>query len=328
MENTEDHQGTEATALVLNIQRMSTEDGPGIRTTVFLKGCSLACDWCHNPESIDSRAQIVWHGVNCIGCKTCVGVCPFAAVSVDDKGLTVDRDLCSVCGSCAEECPTMARELVGKRWRLSELVDEVAKDRAYFERSGGGITVSGGEPIVQSAFAAALLEQCRAAGLHTVLDTCGMGSEKRLLAVSEHADIVLYDLKLADSEAHQRHTGQDNGRIMLNLLALRDQMRRSGTARELWIRTPLIPGVTATEDNIRRLGEFIASNLGDSLSRWELCAFNNLCGDKYDRLGLEWTYGGRDLMTRRRLARLGGVAKAAGVDGGRIYVTGASRLEK
>lgn len=312
-------------ARVLNIQRMSTEDGPGIRTTVFFKGCSLACDWCHNPESISSRPQTVWNRTGCLSCKTCVEVCPEDALRATAQNIAVDRARCTSCGTCAEECPAGVMEVLGTEWELDALVDEVARDRAYFERSGGGITVSGGEPAIQAAFVGPFLRRCQQRGLHTVLDTCGMCSKSKLLELASHADLVLYDLKLADAGLHRQHTGMTNERILENAVALARMVDAGQGPEGLWIRTPLIPGVTATVDNVAALGAFITKELGGAVRRWELCAFNNLCANKYERLDIEWAYEGRPLLRRDELMELENVARNAGVEG--AMCTGAARRE-
>ena len=312
----------ELTATVLNIQRMSTEDGPGIRTTVFLKGCTLTCSWCHNPESIASRPELVWNGGACIGCRSCLDVCATGALEAGDDGIAPDRDRCEVCGACAEECPSNALELLGRTWTLDDLVAEVVKDRPYFVRSGGGVTVSGGEPGVQASFVSEFLRRCREEGLHTVLDTCGVCSTDALLGMAEHADLVLYDLKLADAEAHEAHAGRHNREVLDNLRALAE------AGADLWIRTPLIPGITATADNVRAVGQLVVRHAAQNVERWELCAFNNLCEHKYTRLGLAWSLAGVELLTRDQLDRLGEVARLSGVDPTQVHVTGAARLEE
>ncbi|MBW1878182.1 MAG: glycyl-radical enzyme activating protein [Deltaproteobacteria bacterium] len=315
-------------ATVLEIQRMSTEDGPGIRTTVFFKGCTLACAWCHNPESISRRPQVVWHDWKCIGCRTCEGVCPEEAISFDADGMTWDRHRCTACGTCTQSCPTTARERVGQEWRLDDLVREVAKDRAYFETSGGGVTASGGEPAVQAPFVEAFLARCRELGLHTALDTCGMSGTKGLIRLVEHADLVLFDLKVMDPAQHARFTGHSNAKVLANVAAVRDCIRANGHPAEMWIRTPLIPGATATDENIRDIGAFIAVNLREVVTRWELCAFNNLCADKYRRLGMPWHFADAELLSREDQLHFEAVARRSGVDPDRVLVTGPTRLEQ
>jgi pyruvate formate lyase activating enzyme len=313
---------------VFNIQRMSTEDGPGLRTTVFVKGCGLECRWCHNPEGISPSPQVVWHGPRCIGSRECDAACPEQAILRSGDEIEIDRDRCTVCGECVERCPAGAIEQWGTRWTLDELVSEVAKDRSYFEASGGGVTVSGGDPALFTPFVAPFLERCRILGLRTALDTCGMCSRSNLLTLAGRSDLVLYDLKEIDPERHARFTGQSNQRILANLVALAEQMRRGEPPSELWIRTPLIPGATLTEENIRGIGAFIAREVGDVVARWELCAFNNLAADKYRRLGLRWEFEGVPLLSKAELQRFEEVARSSGVDPEIVLATGRTRIER
>jgi pyruvate formate lyase activating enzyme len=313
---------------VFNVQRMSTEDGPGLRTTVFVKGCSLECTWCHNPEGMSAKPQVVWHDSKCIGSRACDTVCPESAIRRTGEGIEIDRGRCNLCGDCVDQCPSGALELWGVSWDLDDLVREVAKDRSYFETSGGGVTVSGGEPALRTAFVASFLERCRALGMHTALDTCGMCSASALARLAGQADLVLYDLKEIDSERHARFTGQPNEKILDNLRALAEQTRCGPLPAELWIRTPLIPGATLTEENIEGLGAFIAHELGGVVTRWELCAFNNLATDKYARLGLRWEFEATELMTAADLERFEEVARRSGVDPGIVFATGRTRLER
>jgi pyruvate formate lyase activating enzyme len=313
---------------VFNIQRMSTEDGPGLRTTVFVKGCSLECLWCHNPEGISPSPQVVWHGPKCIGSRACDAACPEDAILRSGDEIEIDRDRCTVCGECVDRCPSAAMELWGTRWSLDDLVKEVAKDRSYFETSGGGVTVSGGEPALRTPFVAPFLERCRAIALHTALDTCGMCSPSALRSLAGHADLVLFDVKEIDPEHHARFTGQTNERILANLIVLGEQTRRGELPAELWIRTPLIPGATLSEENIRGIGAFIARELGDVVTRWELCAFNNLAADKYHRLGLRWDFEGLELMTEVDLRHFEEVGRKSGVDPGIVIGTGRTQVER
>jgi len=214
--------------IVLDIQRMSTEDGPGIRTTVFMKGCTLGCAWCHNPESINPRPQLQWIGSRCIGCHACLTVCPRDALSDGGKGIVIDREACDGCGICAAECPSTALEMLGERWSVERLVEELLKDRVYFEKSGGGITVGGGESTYQADFVSRLLHELKSAGVHTAIDTCGHTSKKALDLILPSTHLVLYDLKEIDSERHREYTGAGNEKILENLLHIRDFMIAHG----------------------------------------------------------------------------------------------------
>jgi len=321
-------EASEAQLTLFNVQRMSTEDGPGLRTTVFIKGCSLECRWCHNPEGMSAKPQIVWHGQRCIHSRECDAVCPEGAILRAGEEIEIDRGRCTVCEECVDRCPSGAMELWGTRWALDDLVREVAKDRSYFETSGGGVTVSGGEPALHASPVASFLERCRALGMHTALDTCGACSPSALLRLAGQADLVLYDLKQIDPNRHARLTGQSNARILANLVALAEQVRDNPVPVELWVRTPLIPGATLTEENIQGIGAFIARKLGDVVTRWELCAFNNLAVDKYHRLGLQWDFEGVELMTKAELQHFEEVGRGAGVDPEIVLGTGRTRLER
>jgi len=314
-------------AMVLEIQRMSTEDGPGIRTTVFLKGCSLKCAWCHNPESISQRPQLHWIGNRCLGCRTCLETCPNQALALTASGMVIDRERCQGCGACADACPSTALELLGQTWPLERLVNEVIKDKAYFDKSGGGVTLSGGEPTLQAEFAAALFKALKERGVQTALDTCGLCSRQALLSILPWTTLVLFDIKLLDSKRHRRLTGSGNERILDNLLAVVDFMKDHVHPKSLWIRTPIIPGATDDEDNIRAIGAFLADRLPSAVDRWELCAFNNLCRDKYQRLDLQWTYAEAPLMRRPEMERLAESARQSGVRPNIVHWSGSTRLE-
>ena len=314
-------------ATILEIQRMSTEDGPGIRTTIFFKGCSLNCIWCHNPESISPHPQIHWISNQCIGCKTCLEICPEGALAFIADGNRVNRNRCTGCGLCAEECPAAALELLGQSWELDELVAEVIKDRIYFEKSGGGVTLGGGEPTLQGLFNLELLKKLKESGIHTALDTCGMCSRKALKELLPYTDLLLFDLKEINQQEHRRVTGTTNEKILENLIFMRDWMQSNSRPSQLWIRTPIIPDATATGENIRGIGKFISANLDGLVNRWELCAFNNLCRDKYLRLDLNWAYKDSDLLSNLLMEKMAAIARNSGVDPAIVLWSGSTKLE-
>lgn len=316
---------TELTGTILHLQRLSTEDGPGIRTTVFFKGCPLHCQWCHNPESISTKKQVQWMGVRCIGCDSCIEVCEEHGLTHTTDGIVRDRQRCVVCGRCVEACPSGAMEMLGREVGVRELVTELLKDRAYFEKSGGGVTLSGGEPTLQPAFCAALMDTLHENGISVALDTCGLCAPAVFKPLAEKADIILYDLKLFDNTEHHHWTGVDNNRILENLVVARDVVAQSNNKKRLWIRTPLIPGATDNHANLSAIGAYLASMLDGQVERWELCAFNNLCRDKYERLGLEWQFAGAELYLQTELDHFEGWAKSSGFDPGRVFITGAAK---
>jgi pyruvate formate lyase activating enzyme len=313
------------TGTILEIQRMSTEDGPGIRTTIFFKGCTLKCLWCHNPESISPKPQIQWVGSRCIGCKSCIAVCPNGALSLDPGGMDIDRSACNACGACVIECPTTAMEMLGQAWTVEALADEAAKDKVYFEQSGGGITVSGGEPTMQAPFAAAFLKECRQRGIATAIDTCGQCGQKELDLLLEQADHILFDIKIMDSKLHKAFCGHGNEKILASCIRAAGYAQKTG--KKMWVRTPIIPGATDSQENITAIGGFIAKNLGNAVERWDLCAFNNLCRDKYLRLGLVWEYEKVELLEKALMEKLAATAKKSGVNRQIVRWSGATRLE-
>jgi len=314
--------------LVLEIQRMSTEDGPGLRTTVFLKGCPLKCAWCHNPESISPRPQLQWVNAKCIGCLSCAPSCILNALSYSDSGVVIDRVLCQGCGVCTDVCPGNALEIWGRRMTADSLVRELVKDRAYFGKSGGGVTISGGEATAQAGFCKDVLGGLRDAGVKTAIDTCGLCRSGTLDELLPLVDVVLYDLKLIDSERHRRFCGAGNETILDNARHVAAAVRASGGAKTLWIRTPLIPGATATVENVEGIGRFIATELGSAVSRWDLCAFNHLGRDKYVRLGIDWRYRETPLMSAAELGDMAIAARASGVASDVVRVSGATRFEE
>jgi pyruvate formate lyase activating enzyme len=316
------------TGTYLHLQRLSTEDGPGIRTTIFLKGCSLRCEWCHNPESILREPQIQRIETNCLRCGTCLATCPRECLRSDpDEFVVLDRSCCDACGACVDACPSGAMEKLGKQISATEMLAEILKDRSFFMTSQGGVTLSGGEPALQADFCAALMVRLRAEGIHTALDTCGLVSWRSLEKILPHTNLVLYDLKEIDPDRHLALTGQRNEIILQNLLAVRDFIRSQSPEMRLWVRTPLIPGATATRKNLEGIGKFLIENLGETVERWELCAFNNLCRDKYRRLGLNWVYEQTLLLTQNELDQLISCVQESELMQEKVIATGATRAE-
>jgi pyruvate formate lyase activating enzyme len=315
------------TGLILHVQRLSTEDGPGIRSTVFFKQCPLACRWCHNPESISPRPELQWFPTRCIGCRSCEDACARACIRLTGEGLQIDRSRCDECGSCASACPSNALETLGRAVSADALVQELVRDRAYYESSGGGVTLSGGEPMAQPGFTAALLRALKDLGIATAVDTSGFASMDSFTRVLPDIDLLLYDLKTIDPDIHRAFTGQANEVVLRNLLQIRGMRHAHTHGPRLWIRTPLIPGATATEANLRAIGSFLAQYMDGMLERWELCAFNNMCRDKYLRLGITWAYAETPLMSRNELEALAGQARSSGIDPALVTVTGAARTE-
>jgi len=295
-------------ARITKIHRMSTHDGPGMRTSIFFKGCPLKCTWCHNPETQDKLPELEWTAKKCINCGECTKACPDDLVHITKEGLVWDRVNCIRCEACTNVCPSKALVMLGaKKYSVDELFDEIMKDSLFYRNSGGGVTFTGGEPLVYPEFVLQLAKKCKEAGLNVALDTCGFASKDKLTAILPFVDYVFYDLKEYNDDKHLAFTGQSNKLIINNLKAIFEP-GLNNPGYEIWIRTPVIPELTGTEDNIQRLGEFISGINTDRIARWELLSFNNLCEDKYNKTGKNWELAELDFFDEQEMIHLKNVA--------------------
>lgn len=274
-----------ASGRIFDIQRFSIHDGPGIRTTVFLKGCPLRCLWCHNPEGISPEPELMFFEYKCLGCGTCFRACPVGALTPSSAGEKnvprLDRERCTGCGQCAEACPGEAWRLVGRMISVEELLTFLERDRLLYERSGGGATFSGGEPLDQPDFLRAALWECRRLGIPTALDTSGFAPPETFREIAPLVDLFLYDLKLLDPVEHQRFAGVPNTWILRNLLWLVE----SGRGKDVIVRIPVVPTLTDTEHNLRALSRFLADLQGHGgVREIHLLPYHDVA-EKYARLG-------------------------------------------
>ena len=264
--------------LIFDIKRYAINDGPGIRITIFMKGCLLNCAWCHNPESMSPHVQKMYSSDKCIGCNTCVEACPENACTLTSQGIVTDPDLCQLCGICADVCPTKATEMSGQPMSVDEIITIIEKERVFFEQSGGGVTFSGGEPLMHADFLIELLDECGAHGIHRTVDTTGLAKTATLLEVAKRTDHFLYDLKMMDAARHKKWTGVSNEKILENLKTL------SATGASINIRIPLIKGVNDDEENIERTATFVAALAGEK-KQVNLLPYHNIAATKYQKLG-------------------------------------------
>ena len=282
---------------IFDIKKYSINDGPGIRVTVFFKGCPLRCAWCHNPEGISPKVQKMHNSAKCIGCRVCVTACPEKACTLTDAGIVTDFSRCTACGTCAEVCPTTATEMSGRLVTVDEVLAVVDRERVFFAHSEGGVTISGGEPLQQPEFLLVLLKALGERGIHRAVDTTGLAPSKLLLEVARHTDLFLYDLKLIDSARHKQWTGVANEAILDNLKLLAE------SGAEINIRIPLVAGVNDDAENIEQTASLIAG-LAGAKKRVNLLPYHNIMTNKYLRLGSDYRGGGMGEPTEADLKRI------------------------
>ncbi len=291
--------------LIFDIKRYSVHDGPGIRTTIFFKGCPLDCPWCQNPESRDYSPQLLFRKEKCIVCGSCLDTCPTGAISSENGDLSPDSEKCICCGTCTEACPTGAREMVGRIMSVGEVVREVEKDTLFYDESGGGVTFSGGEPLAQPDFLVGLLKACGERGFHRAVDTTGLTDPGTLIQVAKETDLFLYDLKLMDPELHRQFTGVTNERIISNLRLL------TRMAMKVVIRYPVIPSVNDDLENARLTAEFVGSLEG--VPDVNILPFHKAARDKHKRFGLDYRLDEATEASEQQIARISAVMEENGL---------------
>ena len=282
--------------LIFDIKKYAIHDGPGIRTTVFFKGCPLSCHWCHNPESISKMQHLIYNSKRCIGCRQCCDVCPEKALAHTPKGIQIDRSLCRICGQCADICPAEALEIQGKFFCVSEVAEIIKKDLIFYESSQGGVTFSGGEPLSQWEALLELLEACKTYELHTTVDTSGFSKWEILESVARRTDLFLYDLKMMDEDKHRRYTGVSNKTILSNLAKL------SAANANIVIRIPLIPGINDGEKDLKEFGVFLSGL--PAVKQVDILPYHDFHASKYDKLDIPYRMSGAPLLSELQVSRV------------------------
>ncbi len=295
-------------AEITNIFHLSSHDGYGARTTLFFKGCSLRCAWCHNPETISSKREIMWKRELCIGCGECMEICPQEALHLDSETNFIDRSKCVACGKCVEVCPSKAMHFSSKTYTIEDVVNVIRKDKPLFQAMNGGVTFSGGEPALQYKFITEVIDMLDDPTIKYALDTCGQAPFEAYEKLLPKMDQILFDIKEIDDSKHREFTGNGNELILSNLAKIVESIEQQELNTKIWIRTPLIPNYTATRENIEAIAKHLNSLI---IERWDICCFNNLCIDKYRQLGQSWALQDSDLFTSNEAAKYLEIAKSS-----------------
>lgn len=296
-------------ACIFDIKRYALHDGPGIRTTIFVKGCPLRCVWCHNPESWTSVPQRLYKQNKCIGCRICTKTCPQGILILTPEGITSNADNCVLCGSCADACPALALELCGKEWDMEELMAEIEKERGVMENGGGGVTISGGEPLMHPDFTLELLKALGAKGFHRAVDTTLFAQEIVVKKIAEECELLLVDLKSMDSEIHKFYTGVPNELILSNLKLVGEM------DHPYRIRIPLISEVNASDENIEKSALFLSS-LKRKPELVELLPYHDIGKGKHERMGTSYNPEGYKLSapSQKEIEHCISIMKNAGLN--------------
>lgn len=288
----------------MNIQKYSVHDGPGIRTTVFFKGCPLRCWWCHNPESQRCQHQIMYFEERCSACGICEKRCPQKAILIQNSHVVIDHERCKLCGKCTDFCPNNALEYVGREITVTELIKEIEKDAIFYEESGGGVTFSGGEPMAQVDFLNEVLRACKERDLHTTVDVSGYGCWENFKKILDKVDVFLYDLKFMNNEKHKKYIGNSNEEILNNLRKLSDN------GASIYVRMPIIKGINDDDEHIDEGIRFLS---GLHILQVHLLPYHKIGMDKYKRLGLQYKLTGLERPSDKRMDDIAMKFKKAGI---------------
>lgn len=283
---------SELTATITDIQKFSVHDGPGIRSIVFFKGCPLRCEWCQNPETWSIKPEIMYTPSSCIQCGACQANCPIGAIRLEEDGIHLNYDLCKCCKICIKTCYAEALSVVGKKMNVEAVLQIVLQDLPFYEKSGGGVTLSGGEVLMHADFATELLHRLKEKNIHTAIETCGFGPWEKLQTILDYTDLVLYDIKHMDSNVHKKYTGQGNQQILRNL------KNCNSLGKKIIIRMPYIPGVNDTEENLYKVGD-LACKL--NISMIHLLPFHKMGEGKWNGLGKNYPFSSVEMPSKESL---------------------------